>query len=92
METTERQNALLKSVVLFVDLTSIHVTLYFDYADGSQVAGPFTINSDLLRAISQATDEREWSKITNRAVRVGRRADGSITSMSHFLRDEWFTF
>ena len=92
MEITERQNALLKSVVLFVDVTTIHVTLYFDYTDGSQVAGPFAISSDLLRAVSRATDEREWSKISNKAVRVGRKADGSIASMSHFLRDEWFTF
>lgn len=92
MVINERKNALLKSVVLFVDVTSIHVTLHFEYADGTQQAGPFTINSDLLRAISQATDEREWSKITNRAVRVGRKANGEIASMSHFLRDEWFTF
>ena len=92
MDEIKKKNALLKSVMLFVDLTSIHVTLHFDYADGSQLAGPFKISEELLRNISQTTGEREWSKIANKPVRVEINLDGSILSMGHFLREEWFTF
>ena len=93
MEITNKKNALLKSADLFVDMSTIHVTLHFEYANGSQKAGPFQVNDNLLRKISEATDEREWSKITNKPVRVGQRnPGGEIISMSHFLRDEWFTF
>lgn len=41
MEITERRNALLTSADLFVDESTIHVTLHFEYADGTQQAGPF---------------------------------------------------
>lgn len=85
------KNALLNSVVLFVDLTTIHLTLHFTYADGTQKAGPLKLTDDLLIALASVADEREISKIKDKPCRVEIGAvHGEIVSFSHFLRDDWF--
>jgi uncharacterized protein YabE (DUF348 family) len=88
------KNALLTSVTLFVDLTTIHVTLHFTYAgDAIQSAGPHKATNELLRAVTDATDERDICKITNKPCRVQIDDDRDvIVAIAHFLNDTWFRF
>jgi hypothetical protein len=91
------KNALLTSVKLFVDLTTIHVTLHFKYAnDFTQIAGPLAVSDAVLRALADVTGEREVLKIANSPCRVqvadsSRLAGGDeIVAFGHFLNEIWY--
>jgi predicted DNA-binding protein (MmcQ/YjbR family) len=87
------KNALLTSISIFVDLTTIHVTLHFKLVDGTQKTGPFKLTDELLRAITEVTDEREILNIKDRPCRVQTEEyDDEIISFGHFLKKEqWFS-
>jgi hypothetical protein len=88
------KTALLKTVDIFVDVATIHVTLHFEYSDGTQQAGPYDLTNKLLRDIACIADEREVFKIKDKPCRVHLKPINTmqfeIVSIGHFLRDDWF--
>ena len=86
------KNALLTSFRLFVDLTTTHLTLYFEYADGSQQAGPFKLSDRLLRALANVAGERTLTEVRNVPCRVLVDDNGEIVAFAHFTREPWHNF
>lgn len=86
-------NALLKSVEVFVDITTTHVTLHFEYANNtSQKAGPYKQVLLILRNLSDVINERSLDNFKNKPCRVERDGTGEIVRIGHFLNDDtWFT-
>ncbi len=85
-------NALLKSVEVFVDITTTHVTLHFEYAaQAAQKAGPYKNVINILRGVSDIIDERSLNNLKNKPCRVERNGTGEIVKIGHFLEDKWFT-
>lgn len=89
------KNAVLTSICIFADLTTVHVTLFFEY-DGevTQKAGPIPVTADVLARLSSVAGEREILKIANKPCRVRlQKTNGrdyvEVVSVGHFIRDEW---